>query len=347
VTAPSSGPLRVADIAAMLGATIVGDPSVVVSGVAPLDRARPGELSFVASPRYLELFAATAASAVIVTPELAEAAGPCATRLVVATPHEAILAVIAHLHPRPVPPFAGVHPSAVVDPGAMVAPEACVEAFSVIGAGATVGAGAWIGPHCVIGAGSTVGPEARLLGHVTIYPGCHVGARSLLHAGVRVGSDGFGFVYREGAHQKIPHVGGCVIGADVEIGANCTIDRGSIDDTVIGDGTKLDNLVHIGHNVRVGQHCLMAAGCVVAGSARLEDLVTLAGQVAIGGHLTVGRGARIAAKSGVIKDVPPGETWSGFPARPHREEMRRAGAAARLPRIIAALERLIGGEVAS
>ena len=343
MTAPSSDPLRVADIAAMLGATIVGDPSVVVTGVAPLDRAGPGELSFLASARYLDLFATSAASAVIVAPELADAAGACGTRLVVAKPHEAILAVIARIHPRPVQPFVGVHPTAVVAPDAVVSPEACVEAFSVIGAGATIGATAWIGPHCVIGAGSTIGPETRLIDHVTIYPGCRVGARGLLHAGVRVGSDGFGFVYRDGVHQKIPHVGGCVIGDDVEMGANCTIDRGSIDDTVIGDGTKLDNLVHIGHNVRVGTHCLMAAGCVVAGSARIEDLVSLGGQVAVGGHLTVGRGARIAAKSGVVKDVPAGETWSGFPARPHREELRRAGATARLPRIIAALERLVGG----
>ncbi len=343
MTAPSSGPLRVADIAALLGATIVGDPSVVVTGVAPLDRAGPGELSFLASARYLELFATTAASAVIVAPELAEAAGACGTRLVVAKPHEAVLTVIARMHPRPVPPFVGVHPTAVIATEAVVSPGACVEAFSVIGAGATIAAGAWIGPHCVIGAGSAIGPETRLIDHVTIYPGCRVGARNLLHAGVRVGSDGFGFVYRDGAHQKIPHVGGCVIGDDVEMGANCTIDRGSIDDTVIGDGTKLDNLVHIGHNVRVGKHCLMAAGCVVAGSARIEDLVSLGGQVAVGGHLTVGRGARLAAKSGVVKDVPAGETWSGFPARPHGEELRRAGATARLPRIIAALERLVGG----
>ena len=342
MTAPSSGPLRVADIAAMLGATIVGDPSVVVTGVAPLDRARAGDLSFLASARYLELFAATQASAVIVSPDLAEAAGPCGTRLVVAKPHEAVLAVVARLHPRPVPPFRGVHPTAVVAADATIAPEACVEAHSVIGAGATIAAGAWIGPHCTVGAGSVIGAETRLIDSVTVYAGCRLGARGLIHAGTRIGSDGFGFVYREGAHQKIPHVGGCVIGDDVEMGANCTIDRGSIDDTVIGDGTKLDNLVHIGHNVRVGQHCLMAAGCVIAGSARLEDLVTLGGQVAIGGHLTVGRGARIAAKSGVIKDVPPGETWSGFPARPHREEMRRAAAGSRLTRIIAALERLVG-----
>ncbi len=157
MTAPSSGPLRVADIAALLGATIVGDPSVVVTGVAPLDRAGPGELSFLASARYLELFATTAASVVIVAPELAEVAGACGTRLVVAKPHEAVLTVIARMHPQPVPPFVGVHPTAVIATEAVVSPGACVEAFSVIGAGATIAAGAWIGPHCVIGAGSAIG----------------------------------------------------------------------------------------------------------------------------------------------------------------------------------------------
>lgn len=335
--------LRLAEIAAAVGGTVLGDPEVVVSGIAPLDRAGPGQLAFLASPKYVRALGTSAAGAVLVTPELADAPGPCRHRIVVARPHDAVLAVLPVFHHAPAPPFRGVHPTAVVAPDAVIAADACVEAFTVVESGVRIEAGAWVGPHCHLAAGAAVGPGTRLVGAVTLYPGCAIGARGLVHAGTRIGSDGFGFVFRDGAHRKIPHVGRCLIGDDVEIGANCAIDRGSIDDTVIGDGTKLDNLVHIGHNVRVGTHCLMAAGCVVAGSARIEDLVSLGGQVAVGGHLTVGRGARIAAKSGVVKDVPAGETWSGFPARPHREELRRAGATARLPRIIAALERLVGG----
>lgn len=325
-----TGGLRLAEIASAIGGTVLGDPEALVFGVASLDRAQPGQLSFLASPKYTRQLERSEATAVLVSPELADAPGACANRIVVARPHEAILAVIPRFHPAPMPPFRGVHPSAVVAPDAIVAADACVEALCVIESGAQVGPGAWIGPQCHLGAGAQVGASSSLVSQVTLYAGCVVGARCLIHAGVRIGSDGFGFVFRGGEHAKVPHVGRCLIGDDVEIGANCTLDRGSIDDTVIGDGTKLDNLVHIGHNVRVGRLCLMAAGCVVAGSARIEDGVTMAGQAAIGGHLTVGAGAIITAKSGVIKDVPPGETWSGFPARPHREEMRRLAATAKL-----------------
>ncbi|MEK0431371.1 MAG: hypothetical protein RL139_1175 [Gemmatimonadota bacterium] len=333
--------LRLAEIASAVGGELLGDPEAVVFGVAALDRAQPGQLAFLASPKYAKQLEGSEATAVLVTPDLASAPGACANRIIVARPHEAILAVIPRFHPAPVPPFRGVHPTAVVAPDAVVASDACVEAFCVLEAGARVGPGAWVGPQCHLGAGAVVGAGTRLVSQVTLYAGSEVGARGLIHAGTRIGSDGFGFVFRDGAHAKIPHVGRCLVGDDVEIGANCTIDRGSIDDTVIGDGTKLDNLVHIGHNVRVGRLCLMAAGCVVAGSARIEDGVTMAGQAAVGGHLTVGARAIITAKSGVIKDVPPGETWSGFPARPHREEMRRIAATVKLPEH---LRRAAGGD---
>jgi UDP-3-O-[3-hydroxymyristoyl] glucosamine N-acyltransferase len=164
-----------------------------------------------------------------------------------------------------------------------------------------------------------------------------------VHSGVRLGSDGFGYVYGDGAHRKIPHVGRCVIEDDVEIGANTTIDRGSIDDTIIGAGTKVDNLVHIGHNVRIGKLCLIMAQVGIAGSTIVEDGAILAGQVGLSGHLTIGKGARLGAQAGVFGDVPAGETWSGYPARPHRESLRASAALFKLADMMKKLEALTRG----
>jgi UDP-3-O-[3-hydroxymyristoyl] glucosamine N-acyltransferase len=163
-----------------------------------------------------------------------------------------------------------------------------------------------------------------------------------VHAGARLGSDGFGYVFRDGRHDKIPHVGRCLVEADVEIGANTTIDRGSIDDTVVGAGTKIDNLVHIGHNVRIGRLCLIMAQVGISGSVRIEDGVIIAGQAGIAGHHTVGAGARLAGRAAVFGDVPAGETWSGYPARPHREALRAQAALFKLPALLRGLERLLG-----
>jgi UDP-3-O-[3-hydroxymyristoyl] glucosamine N-acyltransferase len=192
-----------------------------------------------------------------------------------------------------------------------------------------------------VGAGVDIGDDVELFEGVTLYSGSSLGARVRIHAGARIGSDGFGYVFRNGAHEKIPHVGRCVVERDVEIGANTTIDRGSIDDTVIGAGTRIDNLVHIAHNVRVGRLCLIMAQVGIAGSAQVEDGAVLAGQVGVAGHLTVGKGARLAGQAGVIGDIPAGETWSGYPARPHKEALRAQAAMFRLPAIMRALERLV------
>ncbi|NUP54266.1 MAG: UDP-3-O-(3-hydroxymyristoyl)glucosamine N-acyltransferase, partial [Gemmatimonadaceae bacterium] len=192
------------------------------------------------------------------------------------------------------------------------------------------------GAGVVIGAGCRIDPGAAL------YAGTTVGDRVRVHAGARLGSDGFGYVFRGGRHEKIPHVGRCIVEADVEIGANTTIDRGSIDDTVIGAGTKIDNLVHVAHNVRIGRLCLIMAQVGIAGSVRVEDGVILAGQVGISGHHTIGAQARLAAQAGVFGDIPPGETWSGYPARPHREALRAQAALFKLPSLLRGLERLLG-----
>jgi UDP-3-O-[3-hydroxymyristoyl] glucosamine N-acyltransferase len=199
----------------------------------------------------------------------------------------------------------------------------------------------WIGAHSVVGDGVRIGDASRLFPQVTLYSGAELGRRVTLHAGVRIGSDGFGYVFNGSAHAKIPHVGRCIIGDDVEIGANTTIDRGSIDDTVIGAGTKIDNLVQIGHNVKVGQLCLIMAQVGIAGSAQIGDGCVLAGQAGLGGHIIVGAKARIGGQSGVFGNVPAGETWSGYPARPHRESLRSSAALIKLAGMVKQLEKLL------
>jgi UDP-3-O-[3-hydroxymyristoyl] glucosamine N-acyltransferase len=340
---PARHQLTADEVATAVGGTIVGSGATVIAAVAPLDRAGATDLSFYAHARYAAAFEASAAGVVLVTPELRDATGPCATRIVVAKPYDALVALLPRLYPQPA--FEpGVHPTAVVAPDATVAPDARVEAYAVIESGATIGARAWVGPHCVVGRGVAIGAGTRLVAHVMAYPGASVGERCLVHAGVRLGSDGFGFAFQGGAHQKIPHVGRCIVGNDVEIGANTTIDRGSIDDTVIGDGTKIDNLVHVAHNVRIGRLCLLMAQVGVAGSVHVGDGAVLAGQVGVSGHHKIGKGATLAAQAGVFGDIPDGETWSGYPARPHREALRAQAALFKLPALLKRIERFLDGK---
>jgi UDP-3-O-[3-hydroxymyristoyl] glucosamine N-acyltransferase len=333
--------LTLAELAGVVGGTLRGDGAATVSGVAPLDSAGEGQLSFLAFPKYAPLLVDSAATAVLVSPELQDAPGRCTNRIVVAKPHEAILRLLPRLYPPSLRPFVGVHATAVVDLTAAVDADVCLEPFVVVGAGARIGSGAWIGAHCVIGAGAVIGRDVRLFPQVTLYPGVILGDRVSVHSGTRIGSDGFGYVFQEGAHQKLPHVGGCRIGNDVEIGANCTIDRGSIDETVIGDGTKLDNLVHVAHNVRIGRLCLLTAQVGIAGSVRVGDGVVMAGQSGVSGHVTIGDRVTLSAKTGVISDIPSGETWGGYPARPHRDQMRSYAALAKLPEWMKRVERTL------
>jgi len=335
--------LTAAAVAAAVDGIVQGDGSALVTGVAPLERAGPGQLTFLAAARYAPLLAGRpdGVGVLLVSPALAATPGAARARIVVDAPLDAMLTLLARLHPS-VPAVPGIHPTAVIGRGVEIGERVMIGAYVVIGDGARIGASTRLDPHVTVGAGAMVGDDCHLYPGVTLYGGTTLGARVRVHAGARIGSDGFGYVFRDGAHHRIPHVGRCILEADVEVGANSTIDRGSIDDTVIGAGTKIDNLVHVAHNVRIGRLCLLMAQVGVAGSVRIEDGCILAGQVGISGHHTIGSGARLAAQAGVFGDVPAGETWSGYPARPHREALRAQAAMFRLPSLLRGLERLLG-----
>ena len=343
MNAAGTRPISASEIAALTGGRLVGPGAVTVAGVAPLERAGPGDLSFLASPRYLPYFQRTSASVVLVKPEFAAAEGGPATRVVVPDPHAALLVVLPVLYPQPVwEP--GVHRTAVVGRGAAWEEPVEIGAHAVLGAGVRLGKNVRIGAGCVLGDGVAVGDDTQLYPGVTCYPGTALGKRVIVHAGAVLGSDGFGYVpggEAGEAHRKIPHVGRCLIGDDVEIGANTCIDRGSVDDTVVGSGTKIDNLVHIAHNARIGARCLIMAEAGIAGSVQVEDEAIIAGQAGIGDHITIGRGARLLVQSGVIADIPAGTTVSGYPARPHREYLRAQAALYRLLKIVDELEELV------
>ena len=333
--------LTAAAIAEAVGGVLHGDGSVVVSGVAPLDRAERHHVSFLANARYAPLLAGCEAGVVLVAPALAELPGKAPARIVVDKPHDAMLSLLGRLYPAPVQ-VPGVHPTAVIGRAAQIADGVTIGPWVVVGAGARIGRGSCLDAHVVVGDEVTIGVDCHLYPGTTFYSGAVLHDRVRVHAGARIGSDGFGYVYRGGVHEKVPHVGRCILESDVEIGANTTIDRGSIDDTVIGAGTKIDNLVQIGHNVRLGRLCLVMAQVGIAGSTRFEDGCIIAGQAGIGGHLHIGRGARIAGQAGVFGDVPAGQSWSGYPARPHREALRAQAAMFKLPSLIRGIERLLG-----
>lgn len=314
--------LTAREIAKLVDGELRGDPESAVDGVAPLDRAGPRHATFLANARYAPQLAGCRAGVVIVARDFADDPHAGATRILVDKPYEALQAILPVLYD-------------------LSAPEPWIAPTARLGTGVKLSAGVRIDDYVVIGDGVSIGEGTRLYPHVTVYKGAEIGAHCLIHAGARIASDGFGYVFRSGRHEKIPHVGRCIIGDDVEIGANTTIDRGSVDDTVIGAGTKIDNLVQIGHNVRIGSLCLLMSQVGIAGSARIGNGVIIAGQAGIGGHVNIGDGARIAGQAGVFGDVPAGESWSGYPARPHRESLRATGALFRLSGMMRRIERLL------
>ena len=331
-------PVTAAAIAAQIDGELVGDGDVIVHGVAPLDRAGPHDLSMLSSARYSDWFADTKAGIVLVARELSETTGSPRARIIVDKPVDAMVTLLSQFH-RPDRRVAGVHPTAVVSPHATLGVDVCVEPFAVIGDHAVLGDRAWVGAHSVVGEETRVGADSRLHPHSVLYSRVELGARVVVHAGAQIGREGFGWVTSTG--KRVPHVGRCVLGDDVEIGANSCVDRGSIDDTIIGAGTKIDNLCQIAHNVRIGRACFIAAQVGIAGSTRIEDGVQIGGQAGLQGHVTIGAKATLGGQAGVIGDVPAGQMWSGYPARPHLEQLRSHAAVARLVKLVRPLERLL------
>jgi UDP-3-O-[3-hydroxymyristoyl] glucosamine N-acyltransferase len=330
-----------ADIAKHLQGEVLGDGAVPLAGFAPADAARPGDLTFAENEDYFHKAEQSAASAILVS------AGFTSTRKVLIRVSNARVA-FAKVLPLffPERKFAsGVHPSAVVAGSAHVDPTAHVGPLCVIDERAK------IGPRCVLEAGNYVGPDCHLAEDVRLFPGVtlaartQVGARVRIHSGAVVGADGFGYVFEQGRHLKVPQIGHVILEEDVEIGANSCIDRGALGPTVIGRGTKVDNLVQIGHNVVVGEHCILCGQAGISGSTKIGRYTTLAGQVGLAGHLTIGSQVTIAAQSGVMHDIPDGQKWFGTPAQPDRQMKRIYLALQRLPELlkrVSELERRLG-----
>ncbi len=312
--------MKASEIARLVGGRLEGAHDPEIGGVAAVDRAGGNELTFIAHAKYAAYLERSQAGAVLVTEAFVERAGD-RPRIVVRDVHRALGQLLAHFHPE-ARPTAGVHPTAVIGAGSELGEDIIVEPYAVIGERVRIGSGAWIGAHAVIAANCAIGEGTRLYPHVTLYSNVELGSRCIIHSGTRLGSDGFGYTFVEGRHEKVPQVGGVIIGNDVEMGANCTVDRGSVGPTEIGNGVKIDNLVHIGHNVRIGDLSIIVAQVGISGSTVIGKGVTLAGQAGLPGHLHIGDGATIAAKSAPFGDVPAGATYSGFPARPHREFLR-------------------------
>lgn len=329
-----SGPHALAAIAAAAGAVAAGDATRRFRGVAPLQAACPDEVSFLDNRRYVEMLAATRAGAVIVHPDLAaRAPAGCAT-LVTTQPYLGWARVAALFHP-PAPSRPGRHATAWVAPGASVDPSAEIGPFACIEAGAEIGPRCLVAAHAVIGAGVVVGADCRIGACVTLTHAI-VGDRVVIHPGARIGQDGFGFatdLAGPGGVPRfvaVPQLGRVLIGDDADIGANTAIDRGSAQDTVIGPGSRLDNLVQIGHNVRLGRCCVVVAQAGISGSTELGDFAVVAAQAGLTGHLRIGARARIGAQAGVMADVAEGQDVVGSPAMPARSFFRQVATLRRL-----------------
>ena len=318
------------EIAKQLHGEVVGDGNAILNSFAPAEHARAGDLTFAEDPEYFAAAESGAATAIICAKNLTS------TKKIlirVANPRVAFAKALALFFPEPAFP-AGIHPTAVV------AATAKIDASAHVGPHCVVGERVQIGARAVLQSGNSVGADAKLaedvnlFPNVTIYPRTEIGQRVRIHAGTVVGSDGYGYVLDGGFHRKVPQIGNVIIGDDVEIGANVTIDRGALGPTVIGKGTKIDNLVQIAHNVEIGEHCLVIAQVGIAGSTKLGNYVVLAGQVGIGGHLKIGNQVTIGAKAGVMTDIPDHGKWLGAPAQPDKQFKRQVIAVQRLPDLL-------------
>jgi UDP-3-O-[3-hydroxymyristoyl] glucosamine N-acyltransferase len=333
--------ITAASIANQVHGELVGDGSVPLTGLAPAEHARPGDLTFAEGEAYFAAAERSGASAILVSGPFASA-----TKVLirVANPRVAIARVLPLFFPTEPSP-AGIHAGATIHATARIDPSAHVGPGCVIGPGVELGARVVLMGGNQIGRDARIGEDTCLYPNVVVYPRSQIGRRVAIHAGTVIGSDGYGYVFDEGRHRKVLQVGQVIIHDDVEIGANAAIDRGALGATVIGEGTKIDNLVHVAHNVVIGRHCLVMGQVGFAGSTRVGDYAVVASQSGIAGHLTIGRQAVIGAKSGVMRDIPDGGKVLGIPAAPDRQAKRQMIAVQQLPELIHRLREL-EGEVA-
>ncbi len=328
--------LTLARAAELAGAPLPagGDPAAEFLAIRPLDEAGRRDLSYMDNPRYLDQLSASRAGAILVSRRFASRVPATSLVLECADPQRAYALCIAAMAPAAARPAsfsetAGVSGGATIHPTARLEHGVIVDPGAVIGPRAEIGAGTIIAAHVVIGPDVKIGRDCAVAPHVTIQHAL-IGNRVILHPGVRIGQDGFGYAMGARGHLKVPQIGRVIIQDDVEVGANTCIDRGAIRDTMIGEGTKIDNLVQIAHNVVIGRHCVIVSQVGISGSATLEDGVVLGGQVGVVGHVRIGSGAQIAATSNVASDIPPGARWGGTPAKPMREWMREIAVVNRL-----------------
>lgn len=333
--------LKLSELARWVDGDIVrGSADAAFTGMAALDAASPDEVSFLGNEKYRAQFQATRAGAVIVPRGVTDGPSGCAL-IAVDNPTLAFSVVVRHFAASSRDFTPGIHPTATVDPSARLDPtKVRVHAGAVVMAHAIVGDGSDIGPNAVVGSGAILGTDCQLMAGSVIRERCVLGHRVVLQPGAVVGSDGYGYEFSNGRHVKIEQVGIVEIGDDVEIGSNTTIDRARFGKTVIGEGTKIDNLVQIGHNCVIGRHCLIISLTGISGSTRLGDYVTVAGQVGMVGHITVGDRATIAARSGVTSSLPGAETYAGYPAQPFREEMKERAMIRRLDKLVGRIKAL-------
>lgn len=323
-------PKTLSDIAEVLGGVIEGDGTTVIEGVAGLEDAGPGDIVFVENARHAQRAASTTASAAIVPHGVAVPGKPS---VAVADPRLAFVRVLEMFEVPTRRPH-GIAPTARIGEGVSLGEGVGIADYCCIGKDVTIGERTVLYPFVYVGDGATIGPDTVLFPHVTLYRDVHVGARVRIHAGSVIGADGFGYVQVDGHHHKIPHLGTVVIEDDVEIGACVCVDRAKTDETRIGRGTKVDNLVQLAHNVRTGENCVIIAQVGIAGSSTLGDWVVIAGQTGINGHIEIGTGAQIGGQSGVYHSVPPGAIVSGHPARDHKEHLRLLVATQRVPEMV-------------
>jgi len=335
--------LKPEDLRAMTGATRAsGQCHATITGIASLETAEAGDLSFLGNAKYRAAVPRSRAS-LILLPEDYEGSEPSEGQLYlfVKNPSAGLASICSRIEQSLWPkPEAGVHPTAVVEAGAQVDPTATVGPLCVVQTGARIGAQTHLQAQVFVGAGAQIGEACWLMPHSAVSAQCIVGNRVRLHPGAVIGADGFGYEFLNGRHEKIPQVGTVVLEDDVEVGANSTIDRARFSETRVGEGTKIDNLVQVGHNVTIGKHCILCSQVGIAGSTTLEDYVILGGQVGVSGHLRIGKAAKSGGQAGIIADVEPGAFISGYPAMPHRLASRLQVLHRRLPDLFKRVDQL-------